>query len=930
MTISLIQNSFNAGELAPGLWGRSDLEKYDFALKSALNLFPNYRGGISNRPGTEWVGEVFHQDLPVRLAPFSLGADADGYVVILAGGRLFFVQSGGFVLESAKPVISVAGNPDRFEVTGHGYADDDLIFTNGFGDVPEINKQIYKIVITSANHFRIYDTASGAGINSSATYISGGTVRRLYSIINPFTAADFQRLRFKQDKNTLTITHPNYPVYILTRVGHTNWTLAAEAFGPSLGAPTNLVATPSSAGAAGATFSAVAVGASGEKSIESVRKFLLASVDYTLTAGFATLTWSAVAGAVYYEIYRSRVSSDDANAIYSNEVGFIGRAFAPEFVDTNIIPDFTQMPKQFVDPFAAAAIIEVTVSAGGTLYAKTDTVAAVDVSGTDFSGRLVINDAGVIIGVFIRKPGSGYIAPTFNITTGTGSGATLVAVLGPASGLYPSCSAKFQQRWLYAGSESFPTTIYASRPGQRDDFSTSIAGAADDAYTLTIDDVTVSPIQAMLPMQAGLIVFTPEAVWLMRGQDRALVPESALIDPQTYKGIASLDPLVIDTDIIYLQKSGTAIRSMTYNFVHQLFVGTDRSILSSHLIRAENPILFWAYAPEPFSLVKCVCQDGTGLALVYVKEFDAFGWTRYETDGFYRDVVSVTEGAIDRIYFLVEREVGGIKRLFVEREHSRLFETVEDAWFVDCGLRRDLSAPAATLSATGLSGTVTLTASAAVFVTTDVGEYIYAWGTRLLITVFNSSTTITATFERPVSAFLPQSSQRPPPAPEGEWEKGAPTSTVGRLWHLEGRSVVALADGSPVGAQVVVGGEITLPFDATKIIVGLGFKARGEKLPLSVPQAVMEHRRKIVVGLGLRVFETLGMTFGRDFDNLISLPEFESLALGEIPTLRSELTFELNNDSYSPDGAFVFEQALPLPMTLTQIVFEVDVGDDTD
>lgn len=89
-------------------------------------------------------------------------------------------------------------------------------------------------------------------------------------------------------------------------------------------------------------------------------------------------------------------------------------------------------------PTYGSPVDAVTVDAGGTGYsAPTVTFSAPeDPNGTTATGVATV-DAGVITGITITDPGSGYqAAPTVTIT-GAGSGATASATLGLASLVYP-------------------------------------------------------------------------------------------------------------------------------------------------------------------------------------------------------------------------------------------------------------------------------------------------------------------------------------------------------------------------------------------------------------------------------------------------------------------------------------------------------------
>ena len=51
-------SSFVAGEISPRLEGRTELDKYRAGLSELLNMVVHPHGGVSRRPGTEFLGEV--------------------------------------------------------------------------------------------------------------------------------------------------------------------------------------------------------------------------------------------------------------------------------------------------------------------------------------------------------------------------------------------------------------------------------------------------------------------------------------------------------------------------------------------------------------------------------------------------------------------------------------------------------------------------------------------------------------------------------------------------------------------------------------------------------------------------------------------------------------------------------------------------------
>ena len=56
MAVPSIQTALVAGELAPALYGRTDLARYHVGAATLRNLYVGYQGGAYSRAGTKFVG----------------------------------------------------------------------------------------------------------------------------------------------------------------------------------------------------------------------------------------------------------------------------------------------------------------------------------------------------------------------------------------------------------------------------------------------------------------------------------------------------------------------------------------------------------------------------------------------------------------------------------------------------------------------------------------------------------------------------------------------------------------------------------------------------------------------------------------------------------------------------------------------------------
>ena len=75
----IMKNNFSAGELAPTLYTRTDIQQYTNGAKTLKNVIPLVEGGVRKRPGT-----FFLSDRPgsIRIIPFVVNSD-NSYMLIL-------------------------------------------------------------------------------------------------------------------------------------------------------------------------------------------------------------------------------------------------------------------------------------------------------------------------------------------------------------------------------------------------------------------------------------------------------------------------------------------------------------------------------------------------------------------------------------------------------------------------------------------------------------------------------------------------------------------------------------------------------------------------------------------------------------------------------------------------------------------------------
>jgi len=159
-----------------------------------------------------------------------------------------------------------------------------------------------------------------------------------------------------------------------------------------------------------------------------------------------------------------------------------------------------------------------------------------------------------------------------------------------------------------------------------------------------------------------------------------------------------------------------------------------------------------------------------------------------------------------------------------------------------------------------------------------------------------------------------------------------PTEIIFGLDHLEGEEVVALADGRTVAPMTVAGGQVRLPFPASKINVGLAIEASGLTLPVeleSISNGATLGRMKDIASVIMLVTESYGCKVGRDINNLEEVVFNEEIIFGVHPELFSG-SKKIDSIGGQPNREVrvAFSQDEPLPLTLNSMITELSILED--
>mgnify|MGYP003134767244 FL=1 len=261
-----------------------------------------------------------------------------------------------------------------------------------------------------------------------------------------------------------------------------------------------------------------------------------------------------------------------------------------------------------------------------TITASTNTFVSTDV------GRLIkFSDGHAKITQFNS-------ATNVNATTTdnfSGTGGTADWSLGAyASHLgFPRTVSFFEQRLVFAGSTSYPQTIWASESGLYEEFDTG-DGSAADAFIYTIAANKVNVIRWLQPAR-DLIVGTAGGEFKVgRPTGEPLKPDNVQITQQTTYGGYTTQPIQIGNAVLFVQRQQKKIREFAYRFEDDAYIAPDMTLLAEHI--TGKGIVDVDYAQEPDSIYWAVRKDGALLGMTYQREEDIIAWHRHILGGSYK------------------------------------------------------------------------------------------------------------------------------------------------------------------------------------------------------------------------------------------------------------------------------------------------------
>jgi hypothetical protein len=500
---------------------------------------------------------------------------------------------------------------------------------------------------------------------------------------------------------------------------------------------------------------------------------------------------------------------------------------------------------------------------------------------------------------------------------------------------WPSSLTFHQQRLFFARTNEEPQTIWGSKSFSYNDFALD-GGADDDGLNLQLASNESNDIK-WLAAGKSLVAGTYGGEFTVQAGDGGiLTPTNASASKQTSWGSEPIVPRKIGNFFYYVQRFAVKLRELFYFWDLDTYKSIDKTILSPHI--SSGGFIDMAYQQNPGTVLWMVCTNGTIATLTREVDQEIQGWSRQTTDGVYESIATIPslQGPYDEVWVVVNRTINGSAVRYIERFDTTIVPDRQDqCWYVHSGLNYDAygetasNPTAVTISLSATAGTsIIVTCNTAYFSAGDIGQRIRAINSsgstigELKILNYTSSTIVSGL----VNLAFDASSYS-----AGSW--GVSVNDLSGLDHLEGKELVALADGGTTKPNPTVSnGSISLSYDAFYIVIGLPYTMTLKSLVQEAGARNGSAQGKIqkISTIGIKVNRShLGFKIGgsvdmldkinfRDPTTFMGTPEL--LYSGIIPNLSFR-------DDYRYGSQIMIENTNPLPIEILALVTDLDTNE---
>lgn len=471
---------------------------------------------------------------------------------------------------------------------------------------------------------------------------------------------------------------------------------------------------------------------------------------------------------------------------------------------------------------------------------------------------------------------------------------------------------------------------------------------------LTIEIGAKNPTIYHAVESSGLYVFTSEGIYFGGSQDAVSGVNPILKWINESVADRNVAPIITPYGMFFVDVATNAIKTLMYDDVAKSVVAEDISTVSDHIFYGKK-VVSWAFHGGEVPHLFVVLDDGTAASYSYSKTTGLNAWTRHDTDGLYKSVISYKSWDTSKSYMLFVVYRNG--NYVIERSSIRALTDPQDYRAFSHSSRLFYTTyqinvpPVYTYPSWGLwtviagadtlwENTVRITASVGAYWDTRVGKvfavYVPSTDDYYYMTVASVVSMTSVTFTITGNAY--------PTELRGISTRLTECHTViTGLSHLNGKAVSVYSDNGVVGSPyntvegydvfTVSSGQITLPEPRAYSVIGLPYVSDIETLEIDTQRGTTALDRKIVNEVGVRYARTRGVYVSGELPANNSVVEMENAqdwttedVVNRPIVEKTGLKVYRPTSTWNGKGKIALRQVDPLPMEVTSIILDVSKG----
>lgn len=718
--VSPQKTNFNGGEFSELLQFRNEIDRYPSAMRSLYNTIASPQGPCLFRSGTYFQHDAYKHDKYSALVPFVF-SDEQANILEFSDLVMRVLSEDGILVYSNDAVTNVlATTPMQFTsavLTATGGAVGKQVALSGFPAASNVNGRIANITAKSGNNYTVDVNYSGAtGVPAGAP-----TAALVFALTTTYAHTDVRNIRAVQSIDIVYLFCKGYAPRKLQRmVGPTSWVIAPVAFidGPYISEPANPpLLTPSATGKAIEIHTAD-IGVNGTASSSGTNTAAWMAFDASLDTywegnsnqvGILEYAFGVAKIIVGYVVYTPRrndgstFGSKDYRPITwtfeasSNNVDWITLDEKYDYAlwqnyRTQYIPINNSIAYRYYRINIKSLETKGTQNArvaGLSMREQTPptlTLTAASTAEINFGAGFLSTDVGRLMRLYQND---GFWRPVKIIGRTSTTVITIelqddpllntdvirrwrMGAFSDTTG-WPTAGAFFEDRLVMGGGITHPTLVGMSEPQNYEKFSPTDPNGAvvdDNGITFVPNTRSAAPARWFVEDEKGMLIGFGTSEWIIKvaTANQPFSARNAKAVRSTERGSAAVEPVVIDKQVVFVQKSKRTMREFAYVYETDGFRAPSMSLFASHLGVPKFAQL--AYAAEPHSIIWCRREDGTVVGLTYNRDENIVGWHRHNFSDAVIESIAVIPGGEDfqdYLWMVCNRTVNGGTKRYIEK-----------------------------------------------------------------------------------------------------------------------------------------------------------------------------------------------------------------------------------------------------------------------